>query len=147
MGKNKFLKLVAQSYTISIVMQKVASVSAIVFFTVMSFYLYLVVYGQEKPVDAANLYKYYCATCHGADGKGTKRGQALGVPDFSDIQWQTKKTDEEILHSMVHGKNKMPRWEDTLRPEEIQALARYVRRFARKNFSDDRISRKGEQVK
>jgi mono/diheme cytochrome c family protein len=108
-------------------------ISAIVFATLMGFRIcFSVTYGQEKPIDVENMYRYYCATCHGVDGKGTRRGQVLEVPDFSDIQWQAKKTNEEILHSITHGKNKMPRWGDKLKSEEIQALARYVRRFAHK---------------
>ena len=42
------------------------------------------------------------------------------------------KKDEEILNSITNGKNKMPRWIEKLKPEEIQALAKYVRKLAPK---------------
>ncbi|MDN3513817.1 MAG: cytochrome c [Candidatus Brocadia sp.] len=91
------------------------------------------IYGQEgEEVDAKSLFEYHCATCHGADGKGTKRGHELKAPNFADANWQAAKTDEEILNSVINGKNKMPRWSDKLQPEEIQALARYVRNLAPK---------------
>ncbi|MCF6158869.1 MAG: cytochrome c [wastewater metagenome] len=88
--------------------------------------------GEGKQVNARDLFVYHCTACHGYDGKGTKRGRALDAPDLSDPQWQAMKTDEEILDSIIHGKNKMPRWSDKLKPEEIRALARYVRLLAPK---------------
>lgn len=89
--------------------------------------------GQEsKQNNVKELFDYYCATCHGTDGKGTKRGHALKAPDLADPYWQATKTDEEILNSIINGKNRMPRWSDKLKPEEIQALAKYVRKLAPK---------------
>jgi mono/diheme cytochrome c family protein len=90
-------------------------------------------HGQEsKQSNVKELFDYYCATCHGVDGKGTKRGHALKAPDLTDPYWQATKTDEEMLNSIINGKNKMPRWSDKLKPEEIQALAKYVRKLAPK---------------
>lgn len=88
--------------------------------------------GQDEEINAKNLFEYHCATCHGGDGKGTKRGHELKSPNFADPEWQAKKKDEEILNSIINGKNKMPRWTDKLKPEEIQALAKYVRKLAPK---------------
>ncbi len=91
------------------------------------------VYGQEDgEIDAKSLFEYHCATCHGADGKGTKRGRELKAPNLADADWQAKTSDTEILNSLVNGKNKMPRWSDKLPLEEIQALAKYVRKLAPK---------------
>lgn len=90
-----------------------------------------VAHGQEnEQINARDLFEYYCATCHGIDGKGTKRGQELKAPNLSDVNWQASKKDEEILDSIINGKNKMPRWSDKLKVEEIQALARYIRKLA-----------------
>lgn len=92
--------------------------------------------GQEgEEIDARSLFEYHCATCHGADGKGTKRGRELKAPNLADAGWHATKTDEEILNSITNGKNKMPRWSDKLKPEEIQVLAKYVRKLAPKKRS------------
>lgn len=91
------------------------------------------VYGQEgEKINAKDLFEYHCATCHGTDGKGTKRGLALKAPNFSDPGWQGSKKDAEIVNTIINGKNKMPRWSDKLKSEEIQALAKYIRKFAPK---------------
>ncbi len=93
-------------------------------------------FGQEgEAINARNLFEYHCATCHGADGKGTKRGHELKAPNFAAPDWQSKKKDEEILNSITNGKDKMPRWSDKLKPEEIEALAKYVRKLVPKKRS------------
>ncbi len=90
-----------------------------------------IVYGQSGgEIDAKSLFEYHCATCHGADGKGTKRGRELKAPNLADADWQAKTSDAQVLNSIMNGKNKMPRWSDKLQPEEIQALAKYVRKLA-----------------
>ncbi|OQZ02544.1 MAG: hypothetical protein B6D34_10765 [Candidatus Brocadia sp. UTAMX1] len=89
--------------------------------------------GQEgEEVHPKKLFEYHCATCHGENGKGTKRGHELKVPNFADPEWQSTKKDEEILNSITNGKNKMPRWSDKLKPVEIQVLAGYVRKLVLK---------------
>ncbi|GAN33406.1 MAG: cytochrome c [Candidatus Brocadia sp. AMX2] len=91
------------------------------------------VWGQEEEeINPKKLFEYHCATCHGENGKGTKRGRELKAPDLADSDWQAQKKDEEILNSIINGKNKMPRWSDKLKPEEIQALAGYVRKLVPK---------------
>ena len=90
-------------------------------------------YGQEgEEINPKKLFEYHCSTCHGEDGKGTKRGHELKAPNLADVKWQASKKDEEILNSITNGKNKMPRWIEKLKPEEIQALAKYVRKLAPK---------------
>ncbi|WP_347274761.1 c-type cytochrome [Candidatus Kuenenia sp.] len=88
--------------------------------------------GEEKAINARNLFEYHCAKCHGLTGEANKRGKALKAPDLCDPAWQNSKTDEEILHSITNGKNKMPAWNERLAPEEIEALARYVRKLSKK---------------
>ena len=114
-----------------------AVVYTFVFFTILGLYSgFPTAFGQEgEGVNAKNLFEYHCATCHGADGKGTKRGHELKAPNFADSDWQSKKKDEEILNSITNGKDKMPRWSDKLKSEEIEALAKYVRKLAPKKRS------------
>lgn len=90
-------------------------------------------YGQEgEEVNPKKLFEYHCSTCHGDDGKGTKRGIELKTQNLADAKWQASRKDEDILNSITNGKNKMPRWSEKLKPEEIQALAKYVRKLAPK---------------
>ena len=60
------------------------------------------------------------------------KGHELKTPNLADAKWQASKKDEEILNAITNGKNKMPRWSEKLKPEEIQALAKYVRKLAPK---------------
>ncbi|WP_099325420.1 c-type cytochrome [Candidatus Kuenenia stuttgartiensis] len=50
--------------------------------------------GEEKAIDARNLFEYHCAKCHGLTGEANKRGKALKAPDLCDPGWQNSKTDE-----------------------------------------------------
>ena len=86
-------------------------------------------------IDAKKLYMTHCKTCHGVDGKPTDLGVGLGAREFADAEWQAKTTDEQILNSITNGKKKMPRWSEKLKPEEMQALAKYVRKLAPKKRS------------
>ena len=107
---------------------------AVSFFVPIGLYVsFSPAYAQEgEEINPKNLFEYHCSTCHGVDGKGTKRGHELKAPNLADNKWQSSKKDEEILNSITNGKNKMPRWSDKLKPEEIQALAKYVRKLTPK---------------
>jgi cytochrome c6 len=83
-----------------------------------------VAYGQA---DARKLFETHCKKCHGELGRPTERGQSLKAPDFTDKKWQDSITDEQIIKSITEGKGKMPSWNKELTPEEIKAVARWVR--------------------
>jgi mono/diheme cytochrome c family protein len=83
-------------------------------------------------IDYKKIFKNECQKCHDYNGKGTKRGKRLGVPDFTDGEWQDSVTDEQLINSITNGKNKMPKQEGRLGPEEIKAMVKYVRFFAPK---------------
>ena len=90
------------------------------------------VFGDK--IDYKKIFKNDCRKCHGRDGKGTKRGKKLGVPDFTDAKWQASVTDKRLINSLTNGKNKMPKQKHRLSPEEIRAMVKYVRFFVpRKN--------------
>ena len=72
-----------------------------------------------------------CATCHGADGKGSARG-----PDLTDSTWTTGAGSyEEIVRQVIHGERPATRtnmvpmpmrgWEP-ISHQDIQAVAAYV---------------------
>jgi mono/diheme cytochrome c family protein len=87
-------------------------------------------YGDK--IDYKKIFKNECQKCHERDGKGTKRGKELGVPDFTDAKWQASVTDEQLIKSITNGKKKMPKQEGRLSPEEIKAMVKYVRFFGPK---------------
>lgn len=83
----------------------------------------------EEKVDAKKLFDNHCKKCHGELGKPTERGQSLKAPDFTDRKFQEAITDAQIRASINNGKNKMPSWKDILSPEEMEAVAKWVRVF------------------
>ncbi len=81
---------------------------------------------------SAKLYKTKCAGCHGADGVGaTTVGKALKITDFHDPDVQ-KMSDADLATIVAKGKNKMPAYEKTLKPDEIKGLVAYVRELGGK---------------
>jgi mono/diheme cytochrome c family protein len=80
--------------------------------------------GQDK---SAALYKSKCAVCHGATGKGdSPAGKSLGAESFSDPKVATK-SDADLKSVIEKGRNKMPAYGKSLKPEEIQGLVVYIR--------------------
>ncbi|HHT9132203.1 MAG TPA: c-type cytochrome [Candidatus Tripitaka californicus] len=77
--------------------------------------------------DGRKVFDANCKKCHGELGKPTERGKSLGAPDFTNRIWQLSRTDEQIIQTITNGKGKMPNWKDELTPEEINAVARWVR--------------------
>jgi cytochrome c6 len=76
--------------------------------------------------DAGKIYQGKCVGCHAADGSGSAIGKKLGARDFriADVQ---KESDAELGDTIAKGKNKMPGYEKTLKPDDIKALVVYIR--------------------
>jgi mono/diheme cytochrome c family protein len=72
------------------------------------------------------LYKSKCAACHGADGTGSATGKKMGAHDFTtaDVQGMS---DTELSTVITNGKNKMPPYGKSLKPEDVQGLVAYIR--------------------
>lgn len=82
--------------------------------------------------DAAGTYKAKCAACHGADGKGeTPVGKKMGMKDLASPEVQ-KMGDDELATIIADGKEKMPSYKKSLKPEQIKELVGYVRSLAKK---------------
>jgi cytochrome c6 len=80
--------------------------------------------GDDK---SAALYKSKCSVCHGAAGKGdSPAGKNMGVLSFSDPKVQGK-SDAELKEVIEKGKNKMPAYGKSLKPEDIQGLVAFIR--------------------
>ena len=79
-----------------------------------------------------SLYKAKCAACHGADGKGeTAIGKKSNLNDLGSADVQ-KLSDAELTEIIANGKNKMPGYAKSLKPEQIKDLVVYIRTFAKK---------------
>ncbi|MBL9137915.1 MAG: cytochrome c [Verrucomicrobiales bacterium] len=71
-----------------------------------------------------------CAPCHGKDGKAnTPQGRKLGVKDMT----QSQLSEPEIRRQILDGKTgpdgaiKMPAFRQTLKEDEVDALARFAK--------------------
>jgi cytochrome c6 len=91
-----------------------------------------VIFILSLSADAQNegkaLYKSKCAACHGADGAGSATGKKMGAHDFTtaDVQGMS---DAELSTIITNGKNKMPKYGASLKPEDIKGLVAYIRTF------------------
>jgi cytochrome c6 len=75
---------------------------------------------------SADLFKSKCAMCHGADGTGSAMGKKMGAHDFTSAEVQ-KMSDADLTGVITNGKEKMPKYADKLKPEEIKGLVAYIR--------------------
>ena len=77
-------------------------------------------------VDGAALYKTKCASCHGADGKGSPVGVKMGAKDFHAPE-VAKMSDAELTKIIEDGKAKMPAFKGKLTAEELGAIVKTIR--------------------
>ena len=82
----------------------------------------------------SELFKQYCAKCHGEDGTAqTTKGKLLKARNFTDAEWQADKTNAELIKTVTEGKDDMPPFGKKLTPEQIESLVKNdVRGFAPK---------------
>jgi mono/diheme cytochrome c family protein len=87
----------------------------------------------NNPRPAPQLYRRYCVSCHGNDGKAkTSKGKFSHARDLSDSQWQAEVSDERVFNSIVNGRNvrgNMPAFDNKLSEQEANSLVEFVRRL------------------
>jgi mono/diheme cytochrome c family protein len=83
---------------------------------------------------AGQLFQRHCVKCHGADGTGSPaRADKPNIPDFTAGSWQAKRSDAQLLGSILDGKGStMPAFRTKLKEEQVRALIAHVRVFATK---------------
>lgn len=82
--------------------------------------------------NAGSIYKARCASCHGADGKGTTvMGKQTGVRDFASPEVQ-KEPDDQLIEILAKGKKNMPGYEKSLNGSQIKDLVSYIRGLVKK---------------
>ena len=88
---------------------------------------------STPPRPAPQLYRRYCISCHGSDGKAkTSKGKFSHARDLTDAQWQADVSDERIFNSIMNGRNvrgNMPAFSDKLNEKEVNSLVTFVRSF------------------
>jgi len=81
-------------------------------------------------------YQWYCAQCHGVEGKGNGiNAKWLTVPprDHTKADYLETRTDQQLFEAIQQGGLAvgrapcMPRWGDTLDEQTIRGLVRYIR--------------------
>ena len=77
------------------------------------------------------LYESKCKVCHAPDGKGTAAMKKNDIPDMSDKAWQGKHSKAAVVKAINEGVDgtKMKAFKDKLKPEEVDAIAAYVKRM------------------
>jgi quinol-cytochrome oxidoreductase complex cytochrome b subunit/mono/diheme cytochrome c family protein len=89
-----------------------------------------------SPYQVDQFYRATCLACHEADGKGKtlRDSKAMpDLPDFTDLEWNKKRPDAELKHSILEGKGKfMLPMKDKLTEKDAEQMVAYVRKFQEK---------------
>ncbi len=80
-------------------------------------------------IDGKALYESKCKSCHAIDGKGTAAMQKNKIPNLTDAAWQGAHDRAKIVAVVTDGikDTKMGSFKAKLKPEEIEAVAVYVK--------------------
>ena len=82
---------------------------------------------------ASQLYRRYCVSCHGNDGKAkTSKGKFSHARDLSDPQWQDEVSDARLFNSIMNGRSErgnMPQFSSKLSEKEVNSLVDFVRKL------------------
>jgi ubiquinol-cytochrome c reductase cytochrome b subunit len=85
------------------------------------------------PHQVDQFYRASCLACHESDGKGKtlRDSKAMpDLPDFTNTEWSSKRTDAELKHSILEGKGKfMLPMKDKLSEKDAEEMVKYVRAF------------------
>ena len=92
-----------------------------------------VAYGATAPEN----YRFYCAQCHGLEGRGdgpnATKSQPVSPRDHTSVLEMNKLTDDDVLNAITDGgaavskSTMMPPFGKTLSKGEISALKDYIR--------------------
>lgn len=97
---------------------------------------------EAKPRPTEELYKTNCQMCHMPDGNA-----AIKQMNFADGEWIHGSDLEQIKKVITNGvpATAMMPFKDRLSPEEIEALAKYVRAFDKKLKPAGQVSAKNSK--
>jgi mono/diheme cytochrome c family protein len=85
----------------------------------------------ERLQAARRLYGRHCASCHEDDGTGGALRQAVPqVPDFSSHAWHARRSDAQLVVSILEGKGtRMPPFHGKISEDGAQDLVGLLRTF------------------
>jgi len=84
--------------------------------------------GAAQGPDGKALYDANCKKCHGAAGKPSDGIRKMNPKiETFDKDFLSKRTDAELIAQISAGKGKMKPFKETLKADEIAAIAKYMR--------------------
>ena len=99
-------------------------------------FVFLLTWASSAPITgkglpAPQLYRRYCVSCHGNDGKAkTSKGRFSHARDLTDPQWHADVSDERIFNSIMNGRDisgNMPAFANKMNEKEVESLVTFVR--------------------
>jgi quinol-cytochrome oxidoreductase complex cytochrome b subunit/mono/diheme cytochrome c family protein len=80
---------------------------------------------------ASVLFREYCLSCHGPDGRGTEiRSRMPDIPDFTSRPWQEVHNNPQLTVSILDGKGSlMPAFRGRVSDDRARDLVAYLRAF------------------
>jgi cytochrome c oxidase cbb3-type subunit 3 len=92
-----------------------------------------------QAADSKQVYDFYCAQCHGMDGKGrginVTKDFATDPRNLTDSTEMAKRTDDDLRGVIKDGGPSisksalMPPWGATLSTDEVEGLVKYIRKL------------------
>ena len=85
-----------------------------------------------QAADGSAIFDAHCKMCHGATGvpSASIRKMLPKIPVF-DAALFANRTDAELVKQITEGGEKMKPFRDKLTPDEIAAVAKYIRTLAK----------------
>lgn len=80
---------------------------------------------ENDAASAREVFRRYCANCHGQEGEGRSVG-TLPVPGFKS-DFVVKLNDEQLYKWIADGGSNMPSFKNTLTEDQMRALVKHVR--------------------
>ncbi len=78
--------------------------------------------------DGKALYEAHCKKCHGITGAPSASIKKMNPKiEAFDAAFLAKRTDKDLEKQIADGKDKMKPFKDKMKPEEIAAVAKYMR--------------------
>jgi mono/diheme cytochrome c family protein len=91
--------------------------------------------GQQGPPAGEQLYRGYCAVCHGekGDGRGIAAPSFGGkIADFTNPDYWKKTDDRKMVSVILKGQGRMPA--QAVSPEEAKSIIEYMKSTFRDKY-------------
>lgn len=113
------------------------TLSLVTTLTLSSFFLLsnYAIAGKGNADSGKKIYEQNCATCHGVKGKGDTPIAASLNPkprNFVEAKFKYGSDDASLHKTISNGKGPMPPWKAILKPQQIDDVIAYIRKFKKK---------------